>query len=250
MATRRVYKKPPIQEAICDIRYSERDGNDLRDLPKFLSHVSDAYSGPVLPVFQIQPSQGASVVPGQGINLSLAIDGPNLQIWSTDRRMMLTLGRDRIATHALAPYCGWEEFNPQVLAAHDAFTTVYSPKAVMRIGVRYVNRVVLPLTNFDISEYFVGVPTVALRSAAVSRVLSRIEGDFPTSHDQFGITFGSAESEPDSVAFLLDIEVYRSFEPSPMHGDAVSAEIERLRNEERELFEAMITDKARALFDA
>jgi uncharacterized protein (TIGR04255 family) len=249
MATRRVYKKPPIQEAIFDVRYSESGQHDFRSLGAFLAYLP-AYSGPVIPVFEAQPlaqTIGGGTV--KAANFSLNIAGPNLQMWAPDRKLMVTLGKDRVSSHALGPYCGWDDFRPQAVAAHKAFCNVYQPSGVIRIGIRYVNRVVLPLTDFDIAEYFVGTATVALRTASLSRLLSRIEGQFPASNDQFGITFGSAESEPDSVAFMLDIEVYCAFAVQPASTDAVENNIDRLRDEERELFEAMITDKARNLFD-
>jgi uncharacterized protein (TIGR04255 family) len=250
MATRRVYKKPPIQEAVFDVRYTDPGQPDFRNLPAFLAHMPAAYSGPVTPVFEAQPviqTMGAGST--QATNFALNIAGPNLQVWAADRKLMITVGKDRVSSHALGPYCGWENFRPQALEAHKAFSEVFRPASVMRIGIRYVNRVVLPLTDFDIAEYFVGTSTVALRTASISRLLSRIEGQFPASNDQFGITFGSAESAPDTVAFMLDIEAYYASLAQPVQVDAVEDHMDRLRDEERELFEAMITDKARKLFD-
>ena len=59
----------------------------------------------------------------------------------------------------------------------------------------------------------------------------------------------SVDPQPDSVSFLLDLDVIWEI-GDPIDKTAAMEKTRNLRNRERKVFETVITDKSRELFDA
>lgn len=246
MADRRIYKTPPIQDAVYELRYQGRDAHDLRDLQKFITLLPPEYSGAATPSVDVQP-----IVQSATRSVGFTLRGPNVQVASADQKKRIILGRDSVAAHCSAPYCGWDALKPDVISSHNAFCKVYSPTGLTRMAVRYINRIVVPLEDLVLQDYFIGLPTIPMPSEPhLSRILERVIGELPETSDTFALSFASTDpTSPGTSQFLLDIEVSRNYAPETLPDDITEA-VEVLRVEERDLFECMITPKTRALFDA
>jgi uncharacterized protein (TIGR04255 family) len=64
------------------------------------------------------------------------------------------------------------------------------------------------------------------------------------------VTFSSASAPKDLLAFLLDIDLIREWPTEPLAIEAVMKAVGDLRESERMLFESLITDRTREVFDA
>jgi uncharacterized protein (TIGR04255 family) len=67
-------------------------------------------------------------------------------------------------------------------------------------------------------------------------------------------TFGSADADPGSVSFILDLDAILDFsQPNgliPLALSDAEMAIDNLRDFERQCFESLITDRLREVFDA
>ena len=193
----------------------------------------------------------------QSRNLQYGEGLAKVQLLTENGQRMVAIGRDVLSIHMLRPYHntarddkgGWIEFRERIEQALQVYWEVVKPKGVLRVGVRYINKIVIPETGVEIEEYLnSALPEVPGLPNTVVGFLSRIEyeyGDGPS----LILSQGSIEAPTDHLAFLLDLDLVWRFEQALQRNDAIVRTTD-LRNREREAFEALITNSARALFNA
>jgi uncharacterized protein (TIGR04255 family) len=124
-----------------------------------------------------------------------------------------------------------------------------TPGKLLRLGVRYVNQISFGTEIVSLRKYFTSPPEVpdsldmSITSFTMRVETGRPEDDITVIHN-----FQSAFGEDGKPAVVLDIDVVRQFSGASSSSDYVR-EVERLRDVEREAFEAHITDESRRLFD-
>lgn len=175
---------------------------------------------------------------------------------SEDGKRIVGIGPDVLSVHMLRPYqqraaggqVGWEEFRGRIDDALDAYWPLSKPKGVRRIGVRYINKIDIPKEAAKLDEYFrCALPEVPSLPKNVTGFVGRIEYQY-VDGVRLVLSQGTSSTTPDRKAFLLDIDVIWETE-APLSRDETLEKAEDLRNRERQAFEALITDKARELFD-
>lgn len=246
--TRRQYKNAPIQEALCEFRFAPGHEWDVTVVGKLHERVKVSYDGKakqqdVVTANLMVPEHGGP--PAFAMNRNYG----KTQFPSTDARRLLAVGPDLLSVHGFAPYEGWEALKPRIASALGDYTKVAEPEGVRRIGVRYVNRVVIPGDRIDLATYFLCSPAdIDGLPDTMSSFVQRTEYDYGD-HVRLLLTFASAPSEQDGEAtFLLDVDVIWEDEPAALEG--AMEIVEDLRCRERDAFEALITDELREIFDA
>jgi uncharacterized protein (TIGR04255 family) len=123
---------------------------------------------------------------------------------------------------------------------------------VNRIGVRYVNKIIIPATGrFELDDYISGGPvTPPGMNLTAASFLNRAEYAYEDQQAKLLLTFAALGSEPPGEpAFLLDLDVIWE-DAQPLELKAALEKAELLHELEGAAFEALITDKVRELFDA
>jgi uncharacterized protein (TIGR04255 family) len=239
----RRYEDPPVVEALCEIIF---DGSVWKgDIPDaFHERIRARFPArtPVARVgaeFEIAPQQAsARVTQGE----------PRWQFARDDRSMIVQLERDLLVVNQLRPYPRFEEWRPVVVEMLAEYRALAQPKTITRLGVRYLNRVVIRETTFDIEKYFRIYPEIPNELNPHGNFLLRVE--LPPVHQghELIVTFGDAPpEEPNAVAMLLDI-----FDNSPKWNADAFELVERRLDEAHSnivaAFESAITSEARKLF--
>jgi uncharacterized protein (TIGR04255 family) len=255
MEQRRRYKNPPIEEALCEFRFRPGQEWDLTMPGKLHSKIRDEYPGKprqqnvVEAVLQTQVGAPSHVRYREGL--------AKVQLVTEDDTRMVAVGQDVLSVHMFRPYLnpaapeksGWEEFRHRLRTALDAYWSVAEPVGVHRIGIRYINKIVIPQRNVEIEEYL----TCALRHVdglpdRMNNFVNRVEY---THEDgvRLILSHGTVDAPQEHFGLLLDIDVI--WEASDLlNQDEALAKADELRGRERIAFEALITDKSRGLFDA
>jgi uncharacterized protein (TIGR04255 family) len=252
MTERRQYVAPPIDEALCEVRFApSRDWTALIPLRVFdllkgtypqepqLHHLMEA-------AFRSTPEQLGTTEQAVTVKGS-----PRMQFRSQDGHRLVTVGENLLAIHDLRPYSGWENFKPRILQAIEAYQSVAAPLGVVRIGVRYINRLTVPETTPELSYYFTSPPALpeAGLELALGQVFSRIVGAYKDERSQLVYTFASVDPVDGHPTFLIDLDASRAWtDEDPLSAKDAADHVEELRSLERNAFEALITDNARALF--
>jgi uncharacterized protein (TIGR04255 family) len=65
-----------------------------------------------------------------------------------------------LAVNQLAPYTSWRRFFPLIKRCFRAYEQVATPTGFRRIGMRYINKIEIPETNLELSDYFTFYPHV------------------------------------------------------------------------------------------
>lgn len=252
---RRRYRNPPIDEAVCEFHFRPGPDWDLTIPGKLHSVLASEYDGKRSSQQSIDV--GVEIKNDEPSNLRYGQRLSKVLLFTEDQTRAVGVGPDVISVHMLRPYqrpeppeeSGWDEFRPRIATALKAYWDVAEPAGVRRISVRYINRIVIREPMVRIEDYLhSAVPLVPGLPEAVNSFMSRIDYRY---EDGAHLVLAHGNFTPPSgdIGFLLDIDVY--WEP----GDLLSreealAKTDRLRDLERGVFEAVITDAARELFDA
>lgn len=252
---RRRYKNPPIEEALCEFRFEA--GQNLEPLD-IASNMRDALKHDYTKLRQ-QNVMGVTFQPGH--HLSMEGKMPRAQLKTEDEKRMISVGQDSLVIHILRPYQypdnpengGWDEdFYPRIKKALDAYDKVATIGKIIRIGVRYINKVVIPESAPKFDKYFnynlphkEGLPEVR------NNFFFRTEYEQKSDEIKLLLNLASVAAPENSSAFILDLDVFWEKADGADGLDKTSALVKAnlLREKERTFFEVMITDDTRKLFE-
>jgi uncharacterized protein (TIGR04255 family) len=242
-----VYEKPPIVEAVIELRFSQPF--DAKALAHELqAKLGDEYAGALQPVDQIEVETSFE---GEGFSTSTRKKIKTWFIRSKDTRSIVGCGEGVLSVHEVAPYRGWSALR----AMFDRLVTLV-PEAVTHtvlsfVGVRYIDRIVLPKDGGALDEYFTALPKVP---ATMPSAVSTFHWSVTTEPDQDGteaaLTIASTQPEPDGrPAVVLDLTLHqRNLAQPTLASGAIVPILERLHVAHRSVFEESITPKTRELF--
>lgn len=235
------YANPPVVEALCEI-YTAGSEWDLVVPGLFYERVRDRF-----------PKRGQA----RGVQIEVSVGAPDpatrvtpretrSQFSREDGSRMIQVGRDLVVVNQLRPYPAFEEWRPQILEGLDLYRELARPSEVNRIGLRYLNQIVIPEAEVSMERYFQLYPELPKTLGSVhGSFMLRIELPTESPGHELVATFGSAPRDREGTqAFVLDLyDVARSpdFDAVPGQIEAAHAHIERA-------FEAILTDATRALF--
>ena len=150
---RRFYKNPPVIETLCEFAFMESEWNPT--LPGlFFERVRDKY--PTLePVSQI--GFEFQVAAGEVSTKTNKLDDA-VRFANEGRTQLIQIGKNSLTVHRLKPYPGYKEWRLVVDDALSMYIDVVKPLACERIGLRYINEIVIPLGTFALESYFAFSP--------------------------------------------------------------------------------------------
>lgn len=245
---RRKYKNPPIEEALVEFRFVPSQEWNLTIPGKLHAHerIKQEYTGEprTQKVVQAQLQTGGEQAPSFAVHEGLG----RVQLPNLEGNRLLGIGPDTLSVNLLRPYDCWEDFRPRVEAALQAYKEIAAPRAVSRVGVRYINKIVIPASEFTLQDYFVFTPPrVQGLPERMLGFMSRVEYQYD---DGIKLLLAQASIEPPkgSSAFLLDLDVV--WDGGPLLLDDAMTTVDRLHELEGQAFESTITQATRDLFDA
>ncbi len=255
MTQRRRYGNPPIKEALCEFRFAPGQDWDLTIPGKLQAALGEEYSGK--PREQKAMQVGLHVKEGKPANLQYDEGLAKVQLPTRDGTRLVGVGPDVLSVHMLCPYQdsssteggGWEEFAPRIAAALEAYRKVTEPNGINRVGVRYINQIAIPGTKIRVEEYLkcahlemTGLPE------HYDNFLSRVEYLYDD-RVRLILSYGLLGALPNVVECLLDLDVIWQ-DNTPIEAGASLKVASDLHERAGAAFEAVVTDKARELFDA
>ncbi len=249
------YRNPPIEEAICEFRFKPGPDWNLTIPGKLQTKLGDKYSGK--PQQRTVVEVGLEIQAGQPSELRHGERLGMVQLVTEDGKRMVGVGPDILSITMLRPYhdacrpggSGWEEFQRRIADALDAYWSVAEPIGVFRIGIRYINKIVVPQGTVTVDSYLrCALPSVSGLPDQLNNFISRVDYAYGDGV-RLVLSQGSIDVKPDHVDLLLDLDVIWENSRPVTRNEAI-AKAENLRNRERTAFETVITDEARELFGA
>jgi uncharacterized protein (TIGR04255 family) len=243
----RRYKKPPAVEALCEIYFSGSAWDDT--VPgAFYERIKNDF--PQKRQRKIQEAQ-VTLGPEQAVAGVRELP-PWMQFVSDEKQRMIQIARDLLVVNQLHPYPHFEEWEPDVYKCLRIYRELAQPEKIARVGLRYINRVVIPEERVRMEEYFAIYPNLPQRLGDThGPFLVRVEVPQLEGHTVL-VTFGTAPVPPGAnqpaQAFMLDFYDLLQMDQS-VDEQALSKEINRAHDNLVLAFEDSITDRLRELFE-
>lgn len=173
------------------------------------------------------------------------------QFIDRNRGQILAAQKGRFAFSKLEPYTEWESVRAEAERLWDRYSAAGQIRRITRIGVRYVNRLDLPIElpdhRVELKDWLrIGpeIPDVTRqRLGSFAIQLSLLQVDLPGTIATIREAV-VAPSAPDVVSIILDIDVHQSGEIPP---DNLWPGLDVLHDRENLIFESSITDRLREL---
>jgi len=246
MTSGRKYRKPPVVEALCEIYFAGSNWDET--VPGgFYDRVKDNF--PVKRQREIQEAQVAFAGSGEAA-ASVRRLPPWMQFLSEKGDRLIQLARDLLVVNQLQPYPSFEDWEPVIYSALDVYRDLAQPKGVARLGMRYINRVVIPEPVILMEDYFTVYPHLPRAMGEEhGRFMVRFEVPAPKRGHSVLVTFGSAPShESNEIVHMLDLyDIFKPVDMLPL--DQIPMEVQTAHENVEAAFEGSITERLRQLFD-
>jgi len=246
---RRHYENPPIVEALAEISFT---GSGWRpSVPgRFYERIRERF-----------PEEGRRDQVGVQLSVSpeqadwrLERGTPRSLFLASDQSRMVQVAPDQLVYNQLhpdqeRPYRHYEEWRPTVMEMLALYRELAKPKSVERVGLRYINKIVIPALQFSMGEYFALYPYVPQDLAGEhGDFIMRLQIPPLREGHELLVSFGSAPAEQEgTTAFLLDLYDVSVPEDSDDPG-SIEHRFDQAHENIIHAFEHSITPGARALF--
>jgi uncharacterized protein (TIGR04255 family) len=234
----RRYRKPPVLEAVIEVRYVNQISK--ADLDRISRRLEGKF-----PRREEEVSIDVEISP-YSVNAETIPTGHKLT--SADNLSVVLLRPASITSSKLAPYVGWDVLIKQTESILNDVYKVIERRQIGRIGVRYINRLDIPGGNIKLEDWLnvgLNVPT------DFGHVLNEFGGRVvvPTGENlTTALAFQSVPSpliDHSSVVLDIDVAIERGI---PLSDDEVWKLIARMREAKNSVFESCITQRMRDLF--
>ena len=166
------------------------------------------------------------------------------------KRISFKSGPHLLAVNRLEPYSSWDEFLPAIKNAFDAYLEIAEPKALARLGLRYINRITIPKGLVLMEDYFDCYPYLGQRLPQThGPFIIGVQFPFEGGKDTLRLQLQSlASPSPDAYGILLDLDYFTAGQGRPEFQD-MSEWLNRAHDKVEEVFEACLKDTTKKLFN-
>ncbi len=247
--SRRQYKTPPITEALCAFHFSPDEEWNVISPALFYEKVKAAYGGKPREqkLINIEPNPKEA----QGSAAMALNEITRVQFVTPDEKKILGIYQNHLSVSVTRPYPGWEVFRPTIEQGLSAYEEVCKPKGLTRIGLRYINQLEIDGRVTDILACFNSVPpSLVGANSHIENFTSRYEYLYEDEPIRVAIGFARVVAQAGKVSALLDIDLVWQSPGDVLLLKNAMAKVDDMRERERVIFESLITDRARQIFDA
>lgn len=247
----KTYKNPPLLEAVCEFRFVTNGNHSAEQIASFYEMIKGSFpiqkKGKINKVeFRIDTEKTPEENKG-----SISQDFYEFeQYFSEDEKYFIQLDGGRMSIHRIKPYTAWSQFLPLIQAVYSTYLETFKPTELSRMGVRYINEIILPAEGFTFSDYFTlsaSVPSLdenSRQSIFLGSVFEQEGG-----RDAIKVQFGDKqlpEGGP-SEAFVLDLDYF--LVNATVALDAVDGWLTTAHTNLENVFEGIVTEKTKQSFD-
>jgi uncharacterized protein (TIGR04255 family) len=252
MAEAQSYSKPPVSEALIDIRVEPLPAMQLDIIRHLHEQLIKDYPTP-------RPQQrweGSLEIGGDSITTGQKAYGvTGYSFESQDRKRIVQYRLDGFTCNFLKPdpseaWVGWKYLRDESKRTWDLYATALGVQEVIRVAVRYINKIVIPGPLVELTDYFTTPPDIPknLEYQNVAAFLSRLTVLIPELQAYATITQAPAqELRQDGLVVLLDIDIART-QQIQSSSEALWQTLDRFREIKNSIFEKSLTPRAKELF--
>lgn len=245
MARIRHLTRAPIAEAVIELRVRPTTASGLDPLARLSSRWKSQF-----PIEQKVESVAATFGLQDGRPKADArFQQLGFMLKTPDQREVVQFRQDAFAFSRLEPYSSWEEVLPKANELWLSYREAIRPDRLVRIGVRYINRLRLPLP-VDLSEFLTAPPVGPQMPASTIRTfLTRMVLHDTATGSSAIVTQASEPSvQQEQTVILLDVDAYKDVDMEP-GAENVDAMLESLRVLKNQAFFGSITERTAEMYE-
>jgi len=240
-----IFTNAPITEALLDIKVQIEEGVTLNDLKAFHTAIKERF--PEITEQRIfhasfKTGKDPTYTPGQERALGYLLR-------SQQDKKVVQYRFDGFAFNKLKPYENWAALKSEAMELWEPYLEQINPVKIVRIALRYINRIEAPLPMKHFNEYILTNPEIAPNlPQKVSHFLMRIE--LPNDEIPATAIVTMTMEKPtkqQKLPLIFDIDVFRQVEYNKNMNE-IWNDFDKLRNFKNDIFFNSITDKTKELF--
>lgn len=241
---RQEYNNSPLIEALIEVYFSQTK-NDFSLWVDFYNRLKKNYptvEESIIPVAEIQVNQN-------GESQQRISPEKHYRFSQKGKSKLVQANKDFVTIHQLKPYEGYELFKAEAEKVINHYIDIAAPKMVSRIGMRYVNQIVIPETSIELSRYFKYIPQIPEEvTEGINDVLLQIQFSPRNSNHQVMTSLKSGISSIENrLVFIMDI--YDILEINDeINTDSILTSLDEAHYNIERVFEGFITNEARKIF--
>ena len=247
MAEYETFKNAPITEAVLEFQLRLQGDPHLGRMALVQDGIQDKY-----------PTRKESRFVSAGIQIPAAA-APWTSVETKQVGYTFTAADGRQIVHArlnaygfsrLKPYTSWKDFRGQARTLWDHFKKIALPDRVTRVGLRYINRIELPLPVAEFKDYILTKPDIApgLPIMVSAYALQMVIQDAGTG---CGVTINQGIdpscATPKVLPLIFDIDAFKEVDLAA-EAQEIWTLVDQLRSLKNEVFFKSLTEKAKELF--
>lgn len=246
------FPKAPAIEAVLDIRARATGEFTEQRLREAAQHD--------LPTYEFLDSQREikhevrlSTTQGEEIQQGLQDLGwKGMRFRSIDRRHIVNVHRDGMIFSRLSPYQDWDQFKEEGLRLWDFSTYLTKPETISRIGVRFINQIILPQGEVNFESYMTSPPSPP-ENMSMPFLGFMHQGIFQVPESPYSIMITKTIQSPSPTtnnrfALILDTDVFANL-PRPTATAGLEACLKDMRWLKNKVFLVALPRKLRNSFD-
>ena len=242
-------KAPPIVEAVLDIDCDMPPSLGMTGLE---SSARDAYRDRY-PKFRTQFMQALrveaaahnapSVTSQQGIQA--------FQFLQEDEKQLVQVRVPGFSFNRLAPYSRLDDYLPEMERTWRLFVEFAAPIQVRLVRLRYINRILLPMTagRVELDDYLkLGLRLPDEDKLTFAGFLNQHSAVEAGTGNQVNFVLATQPPEGDNLPVIFDIETLKSVDGEPSDWSLLCSKIQSLRKLKNLVFEKTLANKCLKLF--
>ncbi len=248
MTEKTIFTKAPITEALLDIQVVLPPEVDLSTLLTYQEAIKDRYPYKRERMFLEFGLEATKDRLAQTREPPGGVDGFFFD--SPKREKIVQARLNGYSFSKLKPYENWEVFCEEAKDLWKHYCAIARPTNIVRLALRYINRIDIPLPLSDFNEYLLTIPEVA---PGIPQGLSSFFMRLVIPDSETNLTAIVTElMEPtslgqDKASIILDIDVFQVI-TIDTDDERIWDLFEQIRNYKNKIFFSSITEKANGLF--
>lgn len=240
----RIYGNPPLIEAVCEFQFEPSQPWDWT-IPGL---IYDKVKGE-FPKKKQKNAIEMELRADQEISQTVKGGVARMQFLRENEGALLQVGPNVISAHHYKPYPAWHVYREMIKNALAVYRDVANPKGLKRIGLRYINRLMIKEGQIRIEDYILAVPHIPEPVPQIFGAwFQRVEVPHIDANGLIVIQSGSPlPDDPNTILMILDLD-FVTLDVGKIGLDATMDWVDRAHDEIEKTFEACITDKTRELF--
>jgi uncharacterized protein (TIGR04255 family) len=235
------YKKPPLIEALCELRFQRTSIPPNIILGRFYEKIEEYFP-------TIETHRGIGVQAEQGVPSPAIIMEERTRFINKDRTRFIQVGPGLLVTNQLKPYKDYASFRTFIQKTMDTYYKIAKPVGLQRIGLRYINRIEMTPGKPLEEVFHIGFSVPKTFQSFPNPYLLRMEFTYCEGRDRLVVIFATAPAQENSPkAAMLDFD-YILARPDEINGNVLEW-VDEAHDNIEEAFHACLTESAIETFE-